>query len=434
MHPTYVSKRAGDCPICNMKLVPIQDDHAAAKPSAPAATNSTPLAKPGQFYCPMHPTVISNVPGICPDCDMKLVKAAPPAPNPDREATPSSPTPPPGRVRVHVPADKRQLIGLTLSTVEKRHLTRTLRTTARVEHDETRYTRIAPRFAGWVRKLHVNFTGAPVDQGQPLLSVYSPELYSTENDYLIAWRAARHLPPDAPAAQESATQALLDSARLRLDLFEVSEPEIRELERRGTPAAELLLRAPFSGHVLTKNAIDGKAFTAGETLYELGDLSHLWLRAAAYELDWPLIRLGQTTHVSFPYLTMEPITAPVSFLYPHIDPLTRRGEFRVEIDNPGHRLRPDMWANVDLDIDLGQKLAVPASALIDTGQRFIAFVQTPDDYLEPRDVHVGARTENEVEVLSGLSDNERVVTRALFLIDAESQLKAAVTAMNESTP
>ncbi len=430
MHPTYIADKPGDCPICGMKLVPIKEDKAAAKPAASPGDEKIAQVKPGQFYCPMGAEHVQDKPGKCPKCGMDLVeKKEAPAGHEGHamgaEAAPSVP----GRIAISLSPDKRQMIGLTLSKVEKRNLTRTVRTAARVEHDETRYAKIAPRFAGWVRKLQVNFTGAPVEKDQPLFTVYSPELYSTENEYLVAWRAVKQLKDDAPANQKESANALLESARLRLALFEIGDREIKELEERGKASAELLFRAPFSGHVIVKNAIEGKAFMAGESLYEIADLSHLWLRAYVFEFEMPLISVGQDAVLNFPYLNNRSFPAKVTFIYPHIEPQTRRGEIRLELDNAKHEIRPDMWANVEIELAAGEKLTVPASSVIDTGPRYVAFVEGKEQHLEPREVKVGMKTDDYYEVISGLNDGEQVVTRALFLVDSESQLKAAISGM-----
>ncbi|MCU0770735.1 MAG: efflux RND transporter periplasmic adaptor subunit [Verrucomicrobia bacterium] len=425
MHPTYVSDRPGDCPICNMKLVLIREDQPAMAPPA----DSAPHVQAGQYYCPMDENVVSNAPGVCPECNMKLILRKEASPAHEGHGESATPAPVPGRISIRLSPEKRQLIGLTLSTVEKRSLTRTVRSTGTVEHDETRYARIAPRFAGWVRELHVNFTGAPIEKGQPLFTVYSPELFASESEYLVAWRAAQQLKTNAPASQRDAAIALLESARLRLTLYQVGEEEIRALEQRGQASAELPFRAPFSGHVLVKNAIEGQSFMAGQTLYEIADLSRLWLRASVVESDFPRVAIGQNATSRFPYLTPDTYAAQVTFIYPHIDPQTRRGEVRLELENPEHRIRPGMWADVELEIESGEKLAVPASAVINTGTRYVAFAEGPDQHLEPREVSLGWRTDDYYEVVAGLREGEQVVTRALFLVDSESQLKAAIAGM-----
>jgi len=432
MHPTYVADKPGDCPICGMKLVLIKGENAAVKPAAPVADDKTAHIKAGQFYCPMHKEVVQNKPGKCHECGMNLIeKKAAPAGHEGHATNAASPSVP-GRISISLSADKRQMIGLALSTVEKRHLTNTVRTTAVVQHDETRYARIAPRFGGWVRKLHVNFTGAPVEKDQALFTVYSPELFSTENDYLIAWRGLEQLKADAPAEQRNAATNLLASARRRLQLWEIGEDEIHALEQRGTASDEMPFRSPIAGHVVAKTAVEGKAFMAGESLYEVADLSHLWLDAWVFESDLPLMKPGLQATITFPYLGNKTLTAPVTFLYPHIDPLTRRGRVRLELQNPEHLLRPDMWASVAIQIPLGEKVLIPASAVIDTGQRFVAFVDGEDEHLQPRELKVGFKTDDYYEVLDGVKEGEKVVTRALFLVDSESQLKAAIAGMGEA--
>lgn len=393
-------------------------------------------AKAPRYHCPMHPTYTSDKMGDCPICNMKLVpikgdKSAPGDHEGHAAAARHAPRVP-GRISISLSPDKRQLIGLTLADVERRELTRTVRTTAVVMHDETRYARIAPRFNGWVRKLHVNYTGAPVEKGQPLFTVYSPELFSAENEYLIARRGLQQPKADGSIGQRSSSTDLSGSARRRLELWEIGDDEIRALEQRGTAGDEMLFRSPIAGHVVTKDAVEGKAFMAGESLYEVADLSHLWLDAWIFESDFPLMKAGLRAAITFPYLGNKTLEAPVTFLYPHIDPQTRRGRVRIELDNPGHLLRPDMWAGVEIRIPLGEKVLIPSSAVIDTGQRFVAFVDGEDEHLEPRELRVGFKTDDYYEVLEGVKEGERVVSRALFLVDSESQLKAAIAGMGEA--
>ncbi len=380
-----------------------------------------------KYHCPMHPTYVSEQPGDCPICNMKLVPIkgdAAPADHGTHCCAAET-----GRTAIFLSPEKRQMIGLQTSTVERRALSRIIRTTAVVEHDETRFARIAPRFNGWVKTLHVDFTGAPVEKGQPLFTVYSPDLLVTENEYLLALRQHQKLESGPDDERRRDARRLLDAARRRLELWEVGAEELAVIGQRGTATDELLFRAPFSGHVITKTAVEGKAFMAGETLYEIGDLSHLWLRAALFEFEMPLVKEGVDAMVEFPYLGNRPFPTKVTFIYPHIDRMTRRGEVRLELDNPGHLLRPDMWANVEIRVPLGEKLSIPASAVIDTGTRHVAFVARDDGHLEPREIEIGSRTDDHYEVIGGAKEGESVVTRALFLVDSESQLKAAISGM-----
>jgi Cu(I)/Ag(I) efflux system membrane fusion protein len=387
----------------------------------PHQTAGGPADTP-RFWCPMHPSYTSPRLGDCPICNMKLV------PIPADGAT-NTGAPVAGRTTIMIPADRQQLIGLRTSTVFPRLLSRTLRTTGTVEHDETALARIAPRFGGWVRKLHINFTGQEVQQGQPLLTVYSPELHATESEYLLAWRQWTAATDSPAVGNREGARQMLESARRRLALWEVGEAEIRALEERGAPSDELLVRSPISGHVITKSAVEGRAFMAGETLYEIGVLDRLWLRTSVPESDLALIQTGQVVRATFAVLGGKPLETTVDFVYPHLDPQTRRGAVRMRVENPDHRLRPDMWAGVEIEENLGERLSVPASAVIDTGTRLLAFVQLEDGHLEPREVTVGVRTDDWWEVLGGLKEREKVVTRALFLVDSESQLKAVVAGM-----
>jgi len=371
-----------------------------------------------KYHCPMHPTYISDRPGDCPICNMKLV--------PIGESAASNQPSLPGRVTIHLDPEKRQLIGLTTSLVQTQRLVRTVRATATLSHDETTLTRIAPRFGGWVRKLHVNYTGQSVEQGAPLLTVYSPELLNAENDYLIAFRNLRGQTNNIEATRQ------LETARRRLELMQVDVAEIRALEQRDTASDEMIFRSPLSGHVIAKTAVEGKSFMAGESLYEIAPLHRLWVLAAVPEFELGVVRVGQKARVIFPNLSQEAIETEVTFINPHIDPQTRRGEVRLEVDNPGHALRPDMWATVEIEQNLGDVLSVPASAVLDTGTRNVAFVDRDDGHLEPREVKVGAKTDDYWQVLDGLKPGEKVVTRALFLVDSESQLRAVVAGMGTS--
>lgn len=424
MHPTYVSDKPGDCPICNMKLVPIKDEPPAASTRAQSAAKS--VAKPGQYTCPMHPEVVSDGPGECPKCGMNLEQV--PADGAHAGHQPSA-VDVPGRVMISLTPEKQQLIGLTTEAVQVRKLVQPVRTTAILEHDETRLARISPRFAGWVRQLHVNYTGQKVEKGQPLFTVYSPELFSAESEYLLVFERLAQVQAQGDVQQVESAKRLVESARRKLALWEIGDEEIRAIEESRTARDEMLVRSPVSGHVVAKNAVAGKAFMAGETLYEIADLSHLWVRAFVSEFEAPLVHQGQSAQVIFPYLGNRVADTKVSFVYPHIDPQTRRVELRLEIENPEHDLRPQMWANVELAVDYGERLSVPTSTIIDTGVRKVAFVARDDGHLEPREVQVGAKTDDLYEVIKGLHAGEKVVARALFLIDSESQLKAAISGM-----
>ncbi|MFA7005147.1 MAG: efflux RND transporter periplasmic adaptor subunit [Verrucomicrobiia bacterium] len=385
-----------------------------------------------RFHCPMHPTYTSDRQGDCPICNMKLVpikgaQSATPTGETDAEAPAV-----PGRTTIAISPEKQQTIGLRTAVVEKHKLGQTIRTTAAFEHAETKLAKIAPRFAGWVRDLKINFTGQAVEKGDPLLTVYSPELFAAENEYLLAYRRLAQPKSSVTDLGFASPQRLVESARRRLTLWQIGDEEISALEKSGVPKDELLIRSPVSGHVISKTAVEGKAFTAGETLFEIGALTPLWLRTSVTESDMPLIQLGQKARVILPYLGNKTYESKITFLYPHLEAQTRRAEVRLEVDNPNHELRPQMWANVEIEAGFGEVLAAPASAVIDTGERYVAFVLRDDGHLEPREVKIGTKTDDWWEVKGGLKEGEKVVTRALFLVDSESQLKAAIAGMSGS--
>lgn len=379
-------------------------------------SDTAQAASATKYHCPMHPTYISDRPGDCPICNMKLVPIGESAATGDQPSLP-------GRVTIHLDPEKRQLIGLATSEVRTQRLVRIVTAPATLSHDETTLTRIAPRFGGWVRKLQVNYTGQRVEAGAPLLTVYSPEIFNAENDYLIAFRNVRSQTNNLELVRQ------LDAARRRLELMQVDAGELRALEERGTATDEMVFRAPFGGHVITKSAVEGQAFQAGESLYEIAPLHRLWVLAAVPEFELAAVREGQTARVRFANSAAPALESTVSFISPHIDPQTRRGEVRAEVENPEHALRPDMWATVEIEQSLGDVLSVPASAVLDTGTRNVAFVDRADGHLEPHEVKVGAKTDDYWQVLDGLKPGEKVVTRALFLVDSESQLRAVVAGM-----
>jgi len=412
--------------IASLLLLPIL--LAFGMTSCSDSSQTAAVKKEAKYHCPMHPTYTDDRPSDCPICGMRLVAIKITGGAATNAAHESHENQVPGRVAISVSPERRQTIGLATSEVTIRTFARSVRTTALVEHDETRLARIAPRFGGWVRKLHVAFTGQQVTAGQPLFTAYSPELFTAENEYLLALQNARFL-TNSTAADRQSAESLANSARRRLELLEVGDAELRDLETRGKAGDELLFRAPLSGHVITKNAVEGQSFIAGEPLYEIGDMMHLWLRASLFEYEISAVTTGAIARAVFPHLNNLSLPCTVQFIYPHIDAQTRRAEIRLNLDNTNHVVRPGMWANVELEIPLGEGLAVPASALIDSGTRRIAFVDRADGHLEPRDVKVGATADEYTQVLSGLKAGEKVVTRALFMIDSESQLKAAIAGM-----
>ncbi|HSO61531.1 MAG TPA: efflux RND transporter periplasmic adaptor subunit [Desulfobacterales bacterium] len=327
---------------------------------------------------------------------------------------------------VQISPERQQLIGVRIGTVEKRPLQKVIRTNGRVEFDEKRLATISPKIGGWIEELYVDFTGAPVKKGAPLLTLYSPELVSTQEEYLAALRARQELAASPYPEVAASGNALVESARRRLRLWDISEEQIRELEQTGHVRKSLTLYSPYSGIVLEKMAFKGMRVEPGMALYKLADLTVVWLIADIYEYELPLIRLGQQASINLSYLPGEAFTGKAVFIYPYLDAQTRTARVRFEFANPRGTLKPEMYAGVEITIRLGDKVAVPEGAIIDTGIRKVAIVEKGAGYFEPRDVKLGTKAGDYYEVLDGLKVGERVVISANFLIDSESKLKEAV--------
>jgi Cu(I)/Ag(I) efflux system membrane fusion protein len=398
--------------------------------TAPKATASAEA--PAKYHCPMHPQIIRDTPADCPSCGMKLVlikRAEPEAATDGAEVKPVD-----GRVPIVLSAERQQRIGLTTAQVERRELARTVRASATVQPDETKLARVAARFNGFVVDLKADYTGQALTNGQPLVSIYSLDLQAVQNDYQTMHRAMSSGRIQQPSqGQKDLAQRRYEFSRRKLELWNIADEEIKMLESVDSVPDECLLRSPISGHVLTLNAYEGLTFRPGDVLYEIADLSRVWLRTYIFEQDLQGLKVGQKAHVTFPYLEDKTFETTIAFIAPRVDPQTRRAEVRLEVDNTHHELRFDMWANVQLEVPMGEVLAVPASAVLDTGRRFVAFVSHPNGRIEPRNLAVGTRTDEYYEVLNGLEPGEKVVTRALFLVDSESQLEAAIMGMTSSS-
>lgn len=317
-------------------------------------------------------------------------------------------------------AEAARRIGVAYATVERTVLTRYVQTVGNVVYDETGLSTVNPKIEGWVEKLHVDFTGAPVRAGQPLMDVYSPPLVSAQEELILAVRLAR----DAGVGQ-SATNAreLLAAARRRLAYWDIPEDEIRRIEERGEPLRTLTLRAPASGVVVEKNVVEGDRIMPGMTLFRIADLSRVWIEVEIYEKDLSGMALRQGALVFFEGYPGEAFRGTVTYIYPTVSTQSRTAKVRVELPNPAGRLKPGMYAQVTLDVPPTEPtLVVPRGAVIETGQRTLVFVADASGALMPREVRTGRASGQLVEVLSGLEEGERIASSAAFLIDAESNL------------
>jgi Cu(I)/Ag(I) efflux system membrane fusion protein len=330
---------------------------------------------------------------------------------------------------VQISPEKQQLIGVKFGTVEMRPLEKVIRTVGRIDYDEKRIVTVSPKIGGWIEDLYVDFTGRFVKQGEPLLTIYSPELVSTQEEYLIALRAKRDLSKSPFPEVAGSGDSLAESAKRRLKLWDINDDQIKALEESGQAKKTLTLYSPFSGFVLEKAAYKGMNVMPGVALFKLADLSVVWLIADVYEYELPFIRLGQQASVQLSYIPGEIFTGKAIYIYPSLNPETRTAKVRFELPNSHGKLKPEMYANVEIKVHLGQKLTVPEGAIIDTGLRQLAIIDKGNGYFEPREVKVGSKVDNYYEVIKGLKAGERVVTSANFLIDSESKLKEAVGGM-----
>ena len=330
---------------------------------------------------------------------------------------------------VAISPQRVQLLGVRTEAAVERTLTRTVRAVGTIAVDERRLAVVAPRFEGWIQRLLVNETGQPVRRGQPLFEVYSPELAAAEQEYVIAREAGRAL-ADADREVRSSTAGIAEAALARLRNFDLPEGEITRLRRSGTVNRTLTLIAPIDGVVLEKNAVQGMRFAPGDTLYRLADLSTVWLLADVFEQDLGLIRPGQEATVGLTAYPERPFEGKVTFLYPTVNATTRTARVRIEIPNPDQRLKPDMYATVEIAASVGTApmVVVPDSSVLDTGTRQTVLVERAAGRYEPRAVSVGRRADGYVEIRRGVAAGERVVVGANFLIDAESNLRAALQA------
>lgn len=314
---------------------------------------------------------------------------------------------------------RRQAIGVRTAPVVKRRLETTIHAAGRVAYDETRRAEISLKFNGWIRDIYVDYTGKLVRSGEPLFSVYSPELLTAQQEYLESLRAAT---PDSTAGS-GRDPDLAAAARQRLLLWDIGAGQIDAIAKTGTPMEAVPIVAPSGGVVLEKNVVRGSAFTAGQTLYKIAAVDPIWVVASVYQYELPLVREGMGATVAAPGGATR--RGRVSYVNPYLDPETRTGEVRLQVPNPRGDLKPGMFAEVSLQRDLGVRLAVPESAVLYAGERRVVFVDLGDGRLAPRDVRLGAKAGDFYEVLDGLADGDVVVTSGNFLIAAESKLRSA---------
>src|SRR6058998_191707 len=335
----------------------------------------------------------------------------------------SMPTSPPGTI--FIPAATRQLIGVRTAPVSYVPLAQEIRAVGTVEYDERKLTKVNLRVSGWIEQVFINAIGQSVRAGQPMLTLYSPDLLATQDEYLLALKAQAQLEdsPLAEARQDAA--ALVASARERLRLWNLNDEQIAAVERRGKAERVLTVYAPSSGIVLKRQALPGNYVEPGTTLYELADLSTVWIHGDIYGSEITAVRLNQSAEVTFEAYPGETFRGKVAYIYPYLNEATRTVRVRMEFANPHLKLKPGMYGNVMLHVDAGRRLVVPKEAVLDSGLRQLVFLDLGQGVYQPYPVKLGRRSQDYVEVLEGIKEGDRVVTSANFLLDAESKLASA---------
>ena len=334
-----------------------------------------------------------------------------------------------GSGEVNVSPERQQLVGIRTATAEVRPLVKKIRTVGIVTYDETRVAQVFSKVDGWVEKLFVNYTGKLVQKGQPLFTYYSPDLVTTQEEYLLALDAKQRLGSSSIREISAGADSLLESAHRRLALWDISEDQIGELQKSHKPKRSLTLFSPISGFVIKKDVFQGMKVMPDKELYTITDLSTVWVNADIYEYELAPIRIGQKAAISLSYFPGRTFNGKVAWISPVLDEKTRTAKIRLEVPNREFILKPEMYANVEFEIDAGRKLAVPDEAVLDSGVRKIVFLDKGNGRFAPAEVKIGAKYDNYYEVLDGLSPGEKILASASFLLDSESRLNEAMGAM-----
>ncbi|OFV96139.1 MAG: hypothetical protein A3F68_04715 [Acidobacteria bacterium RIFCSPLOWO2_12_FULL_54_10] len=399
------------------------------------------------WTCSMHPWVRADEAGKCPICGMDLVPVL-------QESTDRSEVPPAGGHGAHgvsppapqtaamvdssggpgsqfnISLDRQQLIGVRFTEARRRPLTKIIRTVGRVELDERGIAQIHTKVSGWIEQIFVDFTWQHVNQGDPLFAIYSPELVSAQEEYLLALKARDQLAHTANPFPRAASyaQTLVEAARARLDFWDVTAAQVEELERTRTAKRTLTIYSPISGHVMERNAFPQTRVLPEMNLYTIADHSSVWVYVDIYENEISLIRTGQKAEITVPAYPNEVFRGLITYIDPHLNLEARTLRVRLEFPNPDLRLKPGMYADFRLEIGLGTRLTIPKDTVLRTGQQDLVFIDRGAGQMEVRSVHLGMEIEDAYEVISGLRSGDRVVSAANFLVDAESQVQGAIAA------
>jgi len=379
------------------------------------------------YTCAMHPFIIKDKPGTCPICGMALIKkvSAPAAQSAEQQS-----------MLGHVSASPTQQVMANVATavVGESALSKEVNAVGIVQFDQTRQSKVTAWIAGRIDKLNVNAVGDMVSKNRPVAEIYSPDLLATQQEYLLAVKSRDQLKNSPITSISQNGEGLVQSARQRLQLFGVKDSQIAELERAGKPTIRLPIYTPLSGVVIEKMVQQGQYVNTGDVLFNIADLSTVWVEVEVYENEFPNIHIGQRVEIRSQSFPGKPFVGRVAYIYPFLDPKTRTVKVRVQMPNPGMRLKPDMFVNAVIKVPLGKTLVVPLTAVIDTGKRKVVWVESSPGMFEPRDVQVGQQTDDEVQIVSGIKAGEKVAVSGGYLIDSEAQLKGGGGADHSKMP
>ena len=405
------------------------------------------------YYCPMHPDFKSNKPDNCPVCSMKLVKLEKPGGADGKQPMPGMPgmdmgsgdegQAARGANTIFIDPQRQQLIGVRSEPAAMRPLVKEIRAVGKVAYNETNVTHIHTKISGYIEQVFVDYMGKVVKAGDPLFTIYSPDLVATQEEYLLSLRAQSQFAVSSFSGVAARNNSLLEAARRRLELWDITPAQIRDIEREGRARRDLTIYSPVSGVVTERAAYHHGRFVNPEMdLYTIVDLSTVWINGEVYEYELPFVKTGLNAEIEFPYnggphgdgphgAGRMTLRGKVTFVYPYLEEKTRTAKIRFAFTNPNFILKPDMFVNVKLKINLGNKLVVPEDAVLDTGTEQYVFVDKGNGYFEPRAVKLGPEAGGYYAIESGLKAGERVVTAANFIIDSESRLKGAFANMGK---
>jgi Cu(I)/Ag(I) efflux system membrane fusion protein len=375
------------------------------------------------YTCSMHPFIIKDKPGSCPICGMELIKKIDSGPGDGTAQTPEQKQQ--AEMLGHVSMSANQRIMANVATVEARigALSKEINAVGIVQFDQSRQAKVTAWIAGRIDKLNINTVGAQVSKDSPVAEIYSPDLLATQQEYLLAVKNRDQLKGSPIPSISQNGDGLVASARQRLMLYGVKESQIAELEKAGKPVIRLPVYTPLSGTVIEKMVQQGQYVNVGEVLFNIADLSRVWVEIDVFENEVPYVRVGQQVEIRSAVEHGAVSNGRISFVYPFHDPKTHTVKARVEMPNPGHMLKPDMFVNAIIKIPLAKGIVIPVTAVVDTGKRQVVWIETSTGTFEPRDVQAGERIDDKVQILSGIKTGDKVAVSGSYLIDSESQLK-----------